>query len=98
MTHAFAVDETTRLQQAPDMLVAPVAGELLMMNVEHGNYYVLSSVTARIWELLEAPASVADVIARLVAEYEVDPETCRVEVLQVLQGLADEGVVRLDVP
>lgn len=89
-----SIDATTTLQRNEHILCSPVGEEMLMLGVEQGGYFVLSPVTARIWEMLESPKRVSDLVAVLEQEYDVAPEVCRTEVIDVLQGLANQGLVQ----
>ena len=81
-----------------DWLSAKVGNELVMMSAEKGNYIGLSEVGARVWEIIETPSEVGAVCARLQAEYEVAPETCRAEVDAFLEELEKHGAIALDPP
>ena len=79
-----------------DWLAARVGDELVMMSAAKGNYIGLSEVGARIWELIETPRTIDSLCDALIAEYEVDPATCRAEVDTFLATLGEHGAVRLD--
>jgi hypothetical protein len=79
-----------------DWLAAEVGNELVMMSAAKGNYIGLSQVGAHIWKLIETPRSIESLCDALVAEYEVDPATCRAEVDTFLTTLAELGAVRVD--
>ena len=79
-----------------DWLAAKVGDELVMMSAAKGNYIGLSPVGARIWELIDQPRSVDSVCETLVAEYDVDPATCRAEVDAFLTSLGQHGAIRID--
>ena len=81
-----------------DWLSAKVGNELVMMSAEKGNYIGLSEVGARIWDIIETPSEVDAVCARLQEEYEVAPETCRVEVENFLSELVKHGAIALEPP
>ncbi|MDB5440165.1 MAG: PqqD family protein [Caulobacteraceae bacterium] len=68
-------------------LSAAMGEESAMMSIETGNYVTLSRVGTRIWELLEAPIAAPALCDRLVAEYDVPADVCRVEVDQFLEDL-----------
>lgn len=81
-----------------DWLAAKVGDELVMMSAEKGNYIGLSEVGARIWELLDTPQDVDAVCARLIDEFEVEPESCRADVESFLNELVKHGAIALDPP
>jgi hypothetical protein len=79
-----------------DWLAAKVGEELVMMSAVSGKYVGLSEVGARIWEVIDTPLSLDEVCARLCAEYDVAPDTCRAEVESFLKELNQHGAVALD--
>lgn len=79
-----------------DWLAAKVGEELVMMSAEMGNYLGLTAVGARVWELIEAPRSLAEICARLESEFDVTPEICRAEVEAFLIDLEKHGAVALE--
>jgi len=91
---AIAIGATTTLRRNEQILCSPVGDEMLMLGVEQGGYFVLSPVTTRIWQLLESPTRVTDLVTALEQEYEVAADVCQTEVIDVLQGLANQGLVQ----
>lgn len=76
------------------LLTAEVNGELIGISVEQGTCYGFNGVGSRIWALLAEPRSLDDLCALLLAEFEVDAERCRAEVVALLEELRAEGLVR----
>jgi Coenzyme PQQ synthesis protein D (PqqD) len=74
-----------------DCLTAQVGGEMVMMNIDRGEYIGLTETAAEIWAMLEQPCDVDSVCAGLVALFEVDEAECRREVVRFL-----DQMVRLD--
>ena len=79
--------------RAEDIMASPVDKELVMMSLERGMYYSLDPIGADIWERLAQPVRVADLCAQLVRVYAVEPETCAVDVLAVLNDMAGNGLL-----
>ena len=82
------------LVRDPDMIAAEMDGDLVMMSVERGAYFGIGGVGTRVWELLEQPHSVDQLCAAIVAEYEVDEGVCRRDVVEFVQKLLDEKLVK----
>jgi hypothetical protein len=79
---------------APSALAAPVLDETVVLDADRGAYYRLNAVGGRVWELLaDRPRSVADLVERAVAEYEVDPARAEADVVALVDRLADHGLV-----
>ena len=85
----------TKLKRSSEPLQAGLDDEVVMMSVEKGSYYSLDPVGARIWNLLEDPIQVSDLIERLMEIYEVDREVCEKETIKFLDSMAKEGLVEV---
>jgi len=67
--------------------------ELVMMSVERGSYYGLDPVGSKIWELLEEPLTVSELVSKLVDIYDVDQSVCERETIEFLESMQDEKLV-----
>ncbi len=72
-----------------------IDGETVMMSLQAGKYYSLDQVGTRVWELLEQPMTVEAICTALLEEFEVDRETCQRDVVQFLEMLAADELVRV---
>lgn len=88
-----ALAPTIALRRAEGLLAAAVGDELLMMSVKEGKYFNLNGVGARIWELLAEPVTPDGLVAALTAEYEVDDDTAREQVVEFLSALRARGLL-----
>jgi hypothetical protein len=93
MSAPLDIELETVVARSDKLLHSDVDGDVTMMSVENGKYYGLSSVGARIWTLLEHPASAGQVCLRLMREYRVERARCESDVLTLFRTMADEGVV-----
>ena len=85
--------DTTILSRRAGLMTADMNGSAVMMDIMTGKYYNLGQVGGRIWELLEEPMSVSDLIRKLTAEYDVSAEQCRTDVEPFLNTLVDRGLL-----
>ena len=67
--------------------------EVAVLNVEKALYFGLQGVGAHIWDFLEAPHSVAEICDDVNANFDVEPEVCRQDVMKFLDGLVDAGLI-----
>lgn len=79
-----------------DIVASDIDNEKVMMSIEKGSYYGLDSVGSRIWEMIETPIRVSELIDALLLKYEVDRETCERDVLVFLEELHESGIVRVE--
>ena len=68
-------------------------GKVVLLDVEMARYYEANAVGGLIWELLEEPGTVDDIVERVVARFDVDPEQCRADVLKFLDVLGKSGLL-----
>jgi hypothetical protein len=82
--------------QDPDMVSAPMEDELVMISLQRGMYFGLDNIASEIWQRIEKPTRVADLCAWLLEEFEVDPETCTRETLDLLNWLHGQELIKID--
>jgi len=72
-----------------------LAGETAVLDVKSGMYYSLNAVGTQIWKLIQKPQTISAVRDALLEEYDVEPERCELDLLVLLQELADKGLVEV---
>jgi hypothetical protein len=85
---------TTLVVRSGEMIEAEVAGEIVALDIDRGFYYGLNKVGSRVWRLIGSPIPITDICAKLRKEYEVDAAICEQQVLDLLEGLRTEGLVK----
>jgi hypothetical protein len=80
------------VRKADGWISAKTDDAVLLMGIKHDVYLGLSPVGSRIWELLDAPRSIDELCAELVAEFDIDQAQCRAEVLEFLNDMSKRGV------
>ena len=83
---------------ATDQISASLADEAAILSLASGVYYGLDPVGARIWHLIREPQTLAHIESVLLLEYDVDPNQCAVDLLMLVEALADEGLVQIQDP
>ena len=87
--------EASVIARSSELVSSDIDGEVVMMSIENGKYYGLDLVGSRIWEVLENPLPVSDLIDQLLVEFEVDRETCEKDVMYFLQKLDDDDMLEI---
>jgi hypothetical protein len=79
-----------------EILSTEMDGEVVMMDVDQGFYFSLSSgVGATIWSLLENPVSTAQIIAGVCNEYNTTPDECRTDIEGFVVQLHEKQLISL---
>jgi hypothetical protein len=71
-------------------------GEKVLMSIKNGKYYNLGQIGGVIWDLIESPILVKNVIIRLIDLYDVEHSECEPQVLNFLQHLNNEGLIFIE--
>lgn len=74
-------------------VVSDMDGEKVMLSVHNGKYYNLGEVGGLIWELLDEPKSIQELVDRLTEEYDVSREECESQVQSFLDLLTKEELI-----
>ena len=74
-------------------LTNPVGEEIIVLNMETGDYLGLNLVGSSIWEQLETPQRISDIIEKLVAEFDVEYENCKRDTMDYLDKIMELGLL-----
>ncbi len=77
-------------QIAGETLIIPVAGQVGDLDA----IYTLNEVASTIWEAIEGPTAVSQIVDTLTREYDVTPDQAQADVLELLDVLAAKGLIR----
>jgi hypothetical protein len=70
-------------------------GETVILNLKNRTYYGLTGVGPQIWESLKDVTTVEQVVSAIIRQYEVPPADCESDVVEIIQRLVDEGLVKV---
>lgn len=80
------------------LIEAELDGELLGLHVDQGVCYGFNVTATRIWALIEEPKRLSELRDALLAEFEVDRETCESQLRELLAGLEADGLIAMEQP
>jgi Coenzyme PQQ synthesis protein D (PqqD) len=72
-------------KRAEQVIAQKAANEMVLLNMEDGNYYSLNEVGSRVWELCDGNRTVTQVVALLAGEYEAPCEVLESDVVELLE-------------
>jgi len=80
--------------QTEGNLVSNMNDEKVMMSISTGKYYNLGRVGGRIWEIMEQPTTIQNIVVKLIEEFEVEREACESQVTTFVLHLLNEGLLK----
>ncbi len=90
-----AISKSSVIAVVKDQVSCDLAGEAAILDLKSGQYYGLNPVGARIWNLIQEPKSVTEVLHTLLEEYDVESESCERDLLAVLGELETKGLIEV---
>jgi hypothetical protein len=85
------------IKRTTDVVEADIDGERLLLAPSTFAYFGLNDVGARVWDLIGVHGKeLDDILDALIAEFDVDRETCRRDVEEFLQAAVQAGTVQSD--
>lgn len=87
------IKSDTTIKQNPELITSEVDGERVMMDMKTGEYFGLDSIGTRIWDLIESPAKISEIIEILINEFDVSKEQCENDTIEFISELVDKKLV-----
>jgi hypothetical protein len=92
---SLTISDRSVVVAAKDQVSCDLAGEAAILNITSGVYYGLDPVGARIWNLVQQPCEVAEIQNTISDEYDVEPERCARDLVELLEKLLAEGLIEV---
>ncbi len=76
-----------------NLIISELGDDLVMMDIENGSYLSLNKTGRIIWEQLEQPIVVVELIQKLMNRFSVDEKTCTTETIDFLNKIERQKVL-----
>ena len=76
-----------------DLNYRTIDGETLILNRQEGRLHQLNPTASFIWDCCDGNSNLADIVDRLAGAYEVDPNTARKDVEEVISNLRSSNLL-----
>ena len=83
------------VQRNSEVIAAEADQDLIMVSIATGSYYGLSDVAREIWDAIERPRMISQLVGDLTTNYQIDPFSCEQQTLSFLEALLDEGLLKV---
>lgn len=94
ITNKFSL-ETIVHRNDGKILSSELGEEVVMMNIETGDYLNMNIVSAEIWKILKNPISIKNLCEKLSQKFDVDNEVCKADTIEFLKQLEQEDLLNL---
>lgn len=89
------ISNETLITQIQGNIVSDMDGEKVMLSINKGKYYNLGEIGGHIWELINEPLSIEQLVERLVEEYDVQKAECENQVKDFIKMLHKEELIEI---
>ena len=89
------ISTNTQVKASNDQVSCELAEETAILDMKTGIYYGLDPVGARIWELIQQPTAVSDVVAQILDEYDAEEEQVTQDVILLLSQLQERELIEI---
>lgn len=84
---------TLRYQRHPELRLTPLEGEGVVLHLKERRYFTVNETGLVLLEALKEPRSLAELVAALLAEYEVTPEAATATTQAFLAQCLETAVI-----
>jgi hypothetical protein len=88
-------EETTIVKRSGRQVACTLNGEVALLDLDRGLYFGLQGVGAHIWNALQEPLPVDEIISTVLSHFDVPSEICRADVLKFLESLEAAGMIEV---
>jgi|SaaInl7_135m_RNA_FD_contig_31_657980_length_448_multi_4_in_0_out_0_1 hypothetical protein len=80
---------------AGDQVSNVLGDEKIILDMKSGEYFGMNPVGADIWDYIQQPRKLDEIVAILMDKYGIDQERCETDVLALLAELSDVGLIEI---
>lgn len=89
----MAISEAPRFRHAPDVVACELDGGNALLDLASSDYYRLNGTAAAVWDGIGEGSTVAQLIERILSEFDVERDQCASDVKTIISALLDAGLV-----
>lgn len=89
------ISDHSMIIPAQNQVSCKLEDESVILNLNTGVYYGLDPIGARIWHLIQEPKTLLEIQDILLSEYEVEADTCRNDLVTLIQEMAEQKLVEV---
>jgi hypothetical protein len=89
------ISEHSTVVVTKDQVSADLSGEAAILNLKNSTYFGLNTVGASIWKLIQEPKRVSQIRDAIVEEYDIEPDRCEHDILELLRELSKHGLIEI---
>lgn len=89
------LSRSSKIVVSKDVVSCDLGGETAMLDMKEGIYYGLNEMGTIIWEYIQEPITIQEIVDKILVEYEVDEETCFRDLVELVEAMSKNGLVKI---
>jgi pyrroloquinoline quinone biosynthesis protein D len=89
------VNSSDKPLQNTDTAARRIDDVFYVMHPDTSELHNFNEVATRVWELIDGQRTVADIVAVITSEYQVEPAVAEADILALLDELLQKDLIRL---
>lgn len=82
------------LKKSPEIIWKKVDAEAVLLNLDRGEYVMISEVGAEIWERLGGNKSIKEIASSIAKKYEIDDKRALTDTVSFIKKLLKHGMLK----
>ena len=78
-----------------DVVSCDLGGETAMLDMKEGVYYGLNEMGTIIWDYIQKPVTLQEIVDNILEEYEVDEETCFADLVELIDQMVENKLIEI---
>ena len=92
------IDLNSHVRHCADIISTTLDDEVVVMSVDHGNYYSMDAIGSYIWQLMETPLQIETLCTQIMEHFSVDRAVCEKDLLTFVHEMAHENLIDVTLP
>ena len=88
--------ENNKVSLIKKLDVTDLDGEKVMIDFESGKYFLLKGAANEIWDYIQNPIHISDILHNLMNVYDVPEDTCRESIITFLTQLNEYKFITIE--
>lgn len=90
-----AISPSSKITFSDQILFREMQGEAVLLNIETGIYFGLDETGTATWNIMQKEKQIGKIADYLLKHYDVDPKTCREDLLKFITNLEKNGLIQV---
>lgn len=87
------ITPNTIIHRNNDILTSDLDGEKVMMSIQRGEYYGLGKTGTFIWDHINEPIAIKDLVSLITEKYKVDKNNCFEDIAPFIIDLIEKELI-----